>query len=527
MLNLLSKDIKLLFGSKKSVKERAFAVLLFAFLLVSLVVLETLLYVNILKRISSFNNAPIAFTTLFLFIISLLIIVISLFTERKLFYEEEDKEKMALYPLPYERVIASKLVLLFFTNYLLTLALTYPLFVAYGMNVGALPAFYFVALFYPVLTFFFECGVSMLLLAPFNLFLNFLDKHKIIEYVLASLLLAGATYAYGRVLLLFLDLIGENSLSRLFSTSSIASLMEARKYFIIVNYLTNIYFLGSFSSFLYALGFSLPTFILGLILTVVLYRHQQEGEKESKKKSKKHVYHQESMVKALFKKEFIVFFRDNENLFSFSSLLLIAPYLLYLVILALNTIFTSGTVGYYLGFIKEFVPATDIAVISLFAITLLSGADDYLSREGSSLKVMKCLPIKPRMIIAIKMMIPLSLSSFSLLVGLVVMYSLKTITLTTFLLSLLFALSSLLSYSIVTFFAELKQLKKGGRVFSTLYELLPIVILVYMAVLSAYGFSSFFLYLTSSIFTVLVTVILLLLFLKKEEDMFVSLEVAA
>ena len=92
MLNLLSKDLKLLLGSKKSVKERVLSVVLFAFLLISLVVLETLLYVNILKRISSFADAPLAFTTLFLFIISMLLIVISLFTERKLFYEEKDKE---------------------------------------------------------------------------------------------------------------------------------------------------------------------------------------------------------------------------------------------------------------------------------------------------------------------------------------------------------------------------------------------------------------------------------------------------
>ncbi len=527
MLNLLFKDIKLLFGGKKNNKEKAMSILLFLIALVALVVLETLLYVNILKRISSFDGAPIAFTTLFLFVISLLIIVISLFSERKLFYEEKDREKMAIYPLPSEMVIASKLIILFFTNYLLTLALTFPLFVAYGQNIDALPSFYFLSLFYPFLTFFFEAGVSLLLLAPFNCLLSFLKKHRFIEYVLASFLLAAACYGYGKLLLLFLDLIGENSLSRLFSASSIAFLSEARKYFIIVTYLADAYFLDSISSLLFAFGFSIPVFVLGLILTVILYRGNLKKETEKKEKGRKHVYRKRSLLSALIKKECIIFFRNGDNLFSFSSLLLIAPYLLYLIVLALNTIFTSGMVGYYVGFIKEFVPAVDIAVISLFAITVISGGDDYIEREGSSIKVIKSSPIKPSLVVMVKIMIPLSLSFISILLSLLLSYFLKTIPLSTFLLSLLFSSSVLLSYSIVSFFSELSNKGKAGKIVVYLYEAIPLLILVYMVITSAYGLSSLFIYLTSGVFSLLLTIILLILFLKKQESMFLSLEAGA
>ncbi len=528
MLNLLFKDIRLLFGGKKNRKERAFSFALFAFALIALIVLETLLYVNILKRISSFSGAAIAFTTLFLFVISLIMILISLFSERKLFYEEEDKEKMAIYPLPSESVIVSKLLILFFTNYFLTLALTYPLFVAYGMSIDALPSFYFLALFYPFLTFFFECGVSMILLAPFSSLLSFLSKHKLIEYVLASILLAGGCYLYRQILTLFLDLISENGLSRLFSSSSIEALTNARKYFIIVNYLTDVYFLGSAFSLLFALSFSLPTFILGLALTIAFYRKNLDKANErNEKRKKEHTYRRKSVTAALIKKECIIFFRNGDNLFSFSSLLLVAPYLLYLVVLALNTIFTSGMVGYYVGFIKDFVPAVDIAVVSLFALTLGSGADDYITREGTSIKLMKSSPINPGLIIRVKIMIPLLLSSCSLLLGLTLMVLLRTITLTVYLLSLLSSFSALLSYSLISFASELKGKKKGGKALVYLYEATPIIVLGYMLLTSAYGFSSLFIYLTSFSFMVLLLAIILILFLKKQEDMFLSLEVSA
>ena len=527
MLTLLSKDLKLLFGKKGTKKDKALYFLFFFFFLAFLIALESLFYSLILKRISSFDNASLAFTSLFLFVISLLLILSALLEEKRLFYSESDTRQLFAYPLSNAKIILSKILLLFFTQYLLGLVLTYPIFVSYGIIFNRTPFFFFLALFYPALTFFFETGVSMILLFPFKKIVDFLHDHLLIEFIVATLLFGGFAYLYGQVLLVFLNLISENSLSTLFSKEAIAALLNAKKYFIIVTYLADLYFLGRFDGLIFALLFSVFAFALGLALTCFIYSKSLEEDKQKIVKVKKHEYKKISAESALFKKEILLLFRNGDNLFSYSSLLIIAPYLLYLIILALNTIFTSGTVGYYVAALPDFVANVDIAVISLFTLALASGSSDFLGREKNSLKIMKSIPVSPKRMIFIKLFIPFLASFLSLSISILVLRLSSTVDAYIALTSLFFGALALVSFYLLSFLNELKGKPFRCKALLASYIALPFLVFGLMTGLRLADFDRLYVALIASLAEVALTALIVIYFLKKEDSLWLSLEVSA
>ena len=136
MLTLLVKDFKLLFHSEKKLSNRIISLLISILFIGSFVAIEVFLFTTILKKIGTFHQAQNAFTSLFLFIISLLLIVSNLLNANKLFFNEKDIEQLSTRPIGNTDIILSKLFFMFLTHYFTSLIFTYPIFVSYGI-IGA------------------------------------------------------------------------------------------------------------------------------------------------------------------------------------------------------------------------------------------------------------------------------------------------------------------------------------------------------------------------------------------------------
>ena len=80
-------------------------------------------------------------------------------------------------------------------------------------------------------------------------------------------------------------------------------------------------------------------------------------------------------------KELVLLFKDSNNIFSYAGLLIVQPFLLYLVVSALNGVFSSGTFAYYLIALPYFLPVLDIVLIMLFTVIINSGANNYISKQ--------------------------------------------------------------------------------------------------------------------------------------------------
>ena len=205
MLNLLAKDFKLIFAKKDSVKRQVLSAIFSVLVIAILIAIETFIFQVILNKIKNYYQAPISFLTLFLFIISILMIAFCVIQARKLFFNKLDMEQLAIHPVSNTSIITSKLLFLFLMHYTTTLMFTYPLFISYGLTFNKSNLFYYIALFYPLLSFFFEAGVALIFVYPIKLLADWLKKHLVIQFILAMVIIFILAFAYSKV---FLNLIG-------------------------------------------------------------------------------------------------------------------------------------------------------------------------------------------------------------------------------------------------------------------------------------------------------------------------------
>ena len=235
MINLLAKDFKLMFGKEKSIAKKIITILITIFFLTCFIGIEVFLFTTILNKIGKFHQAPMAFMNVFLFIISILITISGIFRAIKLFFNQKDIEQLSTKPVSNSAIILSKLVFLFITHYAISILFIYPLFIAYGIHYAMTLKFYYLALFYPILSFFFEMGVALLFIYPFWLLKNYLNKHLLVRFLLIVILLVIGCYFYAKVLNLFIEMIAGGNINHLFTQTMMDKLINFRKYEIPIN----------------------------------------------------------------------------------------------------------------------------------------------------------------------------------------------------------------------------------------------------------------------------------------------------
>ena len=117
MFNLLIKDFKLIFPTQKDLKKRVLSSIFYVLAFACFIALETFLFYRILSQIKNVQNAPIAFMTLFLFIVSIGMICLGVFRAKKLLFNTDDLLQLTNRPIKNSQIILSKLLFLFFIQY--------------------------------------------------------------------------------------------------------------------------------------------------------------------------------------------------------------------------------------------------------------------------------------------------------------------------------------------------------------------------------------------------------------------------
>ena len=112
MLTLLAKDFKLMFGKEKGLLKKFLSLLVSLIFIACLIGLEVFLFITILSKIENFKDVPIAFISLFLFIVSIITIITDIMNANKLFFNEKDIEQLSVHPVSNSAVIFSKLIYL-------------------------------------------------------------------------------------------------------------------------------------------------------------------------------------------------------------------------------------------------------------------------------------------------------------------------------------------------------------------------------------------------------------------------------
>lgn len=476
MLNLLVKDFKLMFVKERSLAKKIITAIVSVIFVACFVVLEIILYTAVLKKLATYKNAPEAFVTLFLAVLSILMIISGVLQAKKLFFNEKDIQQLSNHPVSNSQIIFSKLIFLFLSHYATCFIFVYPLFFAYGQIFTKTLIFYYTALFYPVLSFLFETGIALIFVYPVWLFSQYLKKHLLLQFGLALIFLLVATYLYANLLTTFISLVANNELTSLFSPAAIAQFMKVEKFLIPINFLTDIFITKTPNAMFPFLLISGGVFALGASITVFAFHYVRNVSVTATPKRGKHKVKLLPPVKALIKKEVILLLKNSNYIFSFSGLLIIQPFLLFLIVNALNTIFSAGLFRYYLLLIPNFITLMDFLVIIMFTLIINQGANSYIAMEERTIKNMKTIPVSYKTQLLVKMLIPFAMSFISLFVSVLFLVIFGEISIVSGLIALLLSTICLFVFDVISLREELNIRHGKGRstALSTIYAyLLP------------------------------------------------------
>lgn len=489
MLSLLLKDFKLLFGGKGSVKQNILSAISSILIFVVFLVIETFMFSMILSKIRNYNNATIPFLTLFLFFISLVMIVLDLMQAHKLFFNEKDNAQLVLHPISNAQLVGSKLIFLFISHFITTTLLVYPLIVSYGLMVGKPPMYYYMGVFYPVLSFLFEVGVALLLVYPCKIFIDFLKKYTVVQFVVALIVMCLACMAYSTVLQWFMTLVVNNDIGALFTVDAINFLALLRKFLVPANFYADIFFSGATNKLLFCFAIFAGLFILGATLAIACFHYLRSFKISDRKRNNK-VVGKLTPTWALFKKEWLLLFRDSSNIFSFTGLLMIQPFLVYVVIYSLNTVFSSGAFAYYMSAFPELIPLLDMLIVMLFSVIISAGASDFFQKEERTMRIIKTIPVPIMRQILIKIAVPSILSFASLIVTTLTLWISGTVSFLTFAFSTLLTTILLITFIVLSLKEQftLQRTHRQESVLTSIYTyLLPILFIAGSIAGTVYG----------------------------------------
>lgn len=528
MLNLLFKDFKLMFRQDKKLSKRIISAIFTLIFVGAFVAIEVYLFTTLISKTSKFKDASTTFMSLFLFIISILLIIAGVVRANKLFFNEKDIEQLSVHPVSNGSVIFSKLIFLFLMHYATSVVFIYPLFVAYGNMENKGLMFYYAGLFYPVLSFIFEIGVSLILVYPYWLIKKFLNKHILIKFIITLIALFVGCYLYASVLNVFIDFISGGSINLLFTTERINKLIEFEKFQKPINLLVDVFITKSRIGLFPYLAISIGVFVIGASITVFAFNYVRNIAVANKQHKKEKEVKMTSQKKALIKKEITLLTKNSDYTLSFTGLLIVQPFLAYMVVKALNTIFTRGVFAYYTSIVPNFIPLIDILILMLFTVIIAQGANSYIQMEKQTIKVMKTIPVKYSTQLLIKFMIPLILSFVSLLITLLILLVTKIITLETFIFGLILITTLLIVFDIVSLKEELSIRNKKPRstYLSSLYAyILPIMYFLVCAVFSYFGLSIYIAYLIGLVVFGVFAIPIIVYLIKNLNSLFMDLDV--
>ncbi len=530
MLSLIAKDFKLMFANKSGLKEKIISLIFGVVVGLMFIAIETYVFYTIINKIKVYQNAAIPFFTIFLFIISVIMIFFAIFNTKRLFFNEEDARYLASYPISNAKKVLSKLVFLFAMQYLMNLVFTVPLFVAYGRIFNQLTLnFYYKIIFYPLFAFIFEAGVAFIVVYPYKLISDFMKKHVIVQLVVTIIIAFGLTYVYGQLLNLFITLVSSNRLDSLFTVDVIDTVTDLSKNLVPVNFLVQIFIKGSGKHLLSYISISCGVFLLGISFLIYFYHNFTNFVNNDKSKSHVRELRVRSVKMALIRKEFIVLFKDSNYLYSFTGLLAVQPFLSVLIIKSINTVFASGTMGYYISLIRNFLPLLDILIMMLITLIISQGANQYITMEDKNIRVIKFMPVKIKTQLSVKVLIPFILSAvfcFISYLSLLISYS---ISVTTFIFGLLLTLLLLAIVDIVSLFEELKIKRNKPRSYflSSIYSyVLPIIYFIVTIICSFYNVNIYIVYTFGIIIFVLLSLPFVINMKSKVTNLFIELEVS-
>lgn len=513
-------------------KKRVLSLLLKTFVSLLFMVLLAYVFWNIDSKLRDFSSyGTYDFFVLYLFLAMVLSSLTALPSSLKSLERKEDRLILSPLPLSQDEKILAKGIYFYLKLVISSFVLTLPVLLPYGIARGFTAVYYSFSFLYPFLISIFALGLLSLFLGPYAYLMRILRRYRLFQFLIACIAVIGLCFLYREVLSLFLYVLDGAALDAYFSEPFLASLASASLYFVpISQYIGMLTGEGLFSSnFIFFLGLSILMLVVGFfLLSFLSNKLLAKEEKIHLQKDSLFAKGNKDIFFTLLKKEYILLFRNSSYLFSYTSLLIMQPFLGYVVIESLNRLLYQR-MEMFLTYFPELINGVTLFLVLLFASLISGSAADGLTREGTGRIVMKEIPISPIKQMEAKLLVSTSVSILSLLFTDIVLLSFSLVNAALFFVILGIGLLFILSLNLLGAMDDLRRLsekKKGGSSLLSLYSLLlPIFLAIYHFLLVFMGASALLLYGTEFLLFFLFFGALLLFFWRKLPNYFKSMRV--
>lgn len=402
--------------------------------------------------------APFGVVCFFLFLIFLLAILEGATRARRTLFDERDRLVVSPLPISRGKRVFSKMLYVFLTQWLELSLLSLPLLITFGVKVNFPYWYHVISLVYTFILALTSMGFSFVLSLLFQVVHLYLKDRNLIQFLLSCGIVVGLCYAYQVFLNLFLVALSDGSLTGTLSPAFVSGLIDSNFYmFPVYNMLD--FFWGKdnmLSNSLVILGIALLSLSAGYFaadfaLSKKLFLF------ESKKTVDVSSFVIDSPRKALWKKELLLLFKDSSNTFSYTSVLIMLPFLSFVVLSSLKVMLSSN-LSIFLTYYPTTLDALFLSLILFFAGIVNSGNALKPSAEGKGLTVTKTLPYHPMEILLVKLLCPFALSTLSLLVSLVVLISTGIVSWQVFLIGLVVGILLVFSMNLLSLLGDMHDL---------------------------------------------------------------------
>lgn len=453
IIELIRKE--LIKGRTKKAKNKlvVFAkYLLIALMIAAFVTLECYIFISLDNKINSYlEGGSFHFLVFFLFIMMIISIASTSIRARGAIFDEADKHLIAPLPITSDEVVIAKMISVYIKEVIFSAITAMPMLICYGAIRGMIPYYFVFCGLYPFIISLLATGIGLVLVIIIEMVYRLIKNKEILQIILASIGVIALCYVYQYLLQLFLDALNDSQIGGVFSPEFVNFLTSNSKWmFPIYNLLEavilakniypNIAFLIGAIFISLAAGFLIVAYFHGLFIKSTHVNRMKRININMPVKVM-------SPFKALLNKEMELLFKNSTYIFSYTALLIMCPFLSYVVISSLNAIVYTN-LRFYATYFPEIINSLNVALILLFSSVINSTATLAISREGKALQIIKYIPIHAYKQVVAKITIPMIFSTVSLLITLVALISTNTITWTAFWIALVIGIALIIFLNI-------------------------------------------------------------------------------
>ena len=386
-------------------------------LILSFAAFSCLIYyvMNTLTIIGAYYS-PIQLLSFFIFIVEVALLLACLTSQYKTIYGFKDKEILAYLPIEKKNIFLGKLLYTIKSLILLSLFLTLPVFVSFGIIYKLSFVYYLKAIVAIILIPLLPFALSTFISIPFMFLLNWIKRHNWLLLISSAILISGAFYFYNtlvfnvaRVFFLADNSYGNLAIeiieifnSNYFPSTWLSCFVVENNWIGLTKFFVPSLIIPAIAIFIGAISYK-GIFNMAMIL--------KEKALVKKSKTKKR-----SPFMAYFINEFRVIFRDSSYIFTYFGMAISMPIMVTFcnkMILAYAVDKMGGSMAF----------GTTLLVVLVFISIICSPTAAFISKEGDNFWMMRTNPNGITIPLFAKSLIGVLISFFSLILSLVLSLS--------------------------------------------------------------------------------------------------------